>query len=94
MPNLTYVVNYDIPPSITSYVHRVGRTARAGRVGEAWTLYTDSEARWFWKTVARGKVINRGVREVERVRLGEADEEMRGAYAEALGSLEEAVKGR
>ena len=94
VPALSYVVNYDIPPGVTSYIHRVGRTARAGRVGEAWTLYTETEARWFWKTVARGRVINRGSRVVERVRLGEADEEMKGLYLEALGRLGEAVRGK
>jgi ATP-dependent RNA helicase DDX51/DBP6 len=92
--NLAFVVNYDIPPSVTSYVHRVGRTARAGRKGEAWTLVSDTEARWFWRVIARGKEINRGERVVERVRLGEAEEEMKESYQEALEKLGDAVHGR
>ncbi|OQS04504.1 DEAD/DEAH box RNA helicase [Thraustotheca clavata] len=32
------VVNYDVPPYIKTYIHRVGRTARAGRAGRAITL--------------------------------------------------------
>ncbi|KIW04867.1 uncharacterized protein PV09_04048 [Verruconis gallopava] len=92
--NLTHVVNYDIPPSVTSYVHRVGRTARAGRSGDAWTLVTDTEARWFWKTIAKGGEINRADRAVERVRLGEADDATKESYQNALEQLEEAVKGR
>jgi len=32
---VTYVINYDLPEVPDSYVHRIGRTARAGREGEA-----------------------------------------------------------
>ncbi|KAI4833662.1 P-loop containing nucleoside triphosphate hydrolase protein, partial [Aureobasidium sp. EXF-8845] len=39
LPLLTHVINYTIPRSLASYVHRVGRTARAGRSGEAWSLF-------------------------------------------------------
>ena len=35
---VTLVVNYDVPSDIDSYVHRIGRTGRIGRKGEAWTL--------------------------------------------------------
>ncbi len=52
LPHLDHVVNYDMPPSVEFYVHRVGRTARAGRAGHAWTLYTKKEAGWFWPAVA------------------------------------------
>ena len=37
------VVNYDLPPSATSYVHRIGRTGRAGRAGEAVTFFTEHD---------------------------------------------------
>ncbi|MDR3069812.1 MAG: DEAD/DEAH box helicase, partial [Propionibacteriaceae bacterium] len=43
------VVNFDIPREAESYVHRVGRTARAGRTGEAFAFVTPSE---------RGKLRN------------------------------------
>lgn len=89
---LGYVVNYDIPPSVTSYVHRIGRTARAGKSGEAWTLYTKTEARWFMKTIAQGDEISRGERVVERVRLGEADEDTKERYQDALQKLGDAVQ--
>ena len=36
--NLQLVVNYDLPEDSESYVHRVGRTARAGRAGQAISL--------------------------------------------------------
>jgi ATP-dependent RNA helicase RhlE len=35
IPGVAYVVNYDLPEVPDNYVHRIGRTARAGREGEA-----------------------------------------------------------
>src|SRR5690606_25811516 len=43
--HVSHVINYDIPESSDSYVHRVGRTARAGRSGEAITLVSARERR-------------------------------------------------
>ncbi len=37
---------YDIPESAETYVHRIGRTGRAGKRGEAITLVTPKEVRW------------------------------------------------
>jgi len=37
------VVSYDVPRVFTTYVHRVGRTARAGRPGTAFTLLEKRE---------------------------------------------------
>jgi ATP-dependent RNA helicase DDX31/DBP7 len=48
LPFVRAVVQYDLPTEggTTEYVHRVGRTARAGRGGEAWSLVCPSEANW------------------------------------------------
>lgn len=35
IPNVTHVVNYDLPSDIDDYVHRIGRTGRAGNTGAA-----------------------------------------------------------
>ena len=43
---ITHVVNYDIPHDPDWYVHRVGRTARAGRDGIAVTFYTVEDGKW------------------------------------------------
>ncbi|KAG0597590.1 hypothetical protein M758_12G007200 [Ceratodon purpureus] len=40
---LNCVINYDFPPSISSYIHRVGRSGRAGRSGQAVTFYTEDD---------------------------------------------------
>jgi len=39
--DLDMVVNYDVPQDIESYVHRIGRTARAGKTGRAITLASE-----------------------------------------------------
>ncbi len=43
---VTHVINYDVPHDASWYVHRVGRTGRAGKDGVAITLYTTEELRW------------------------------------------------
>jgi superfamily II DNA/RNA helicase len=39
------VINYDLPYNAEDYVHRIGRTGRAGASGDAWSLYSDKDAR-------------------------------------------------
>jgi superfamily II DNA/RNA helicase len=41
------VVNYDVPRDAEDYVHRIGRTARAQRSGEALTLVSPDDVRGF-----------------------------------------------
>ncbi|MDC7682734.1 DEAD/DEAH box helicase [Asticcacaulis sp. BYS171W] len=41
--NVTHVINYELPFGPEAYVHRIGRTARAGREGFAITLVSDDE---------------------------------------------------
>ena len=90
LPNLAHVINYDIPTSLTSYVHRVGRTARAGKKGQAWTLLTNAEARWFWTEIVRSDAIQRpGDSKVGRVNIDATkfDEARRKGYEVALEVL-------
>lgn len=52
--NVQYVVNYDAPLNKTAYVHRIGRTARAGKSGTAITLTTGRDMKTFkqvWRQV-------------------------------------------
>lgn len=43
--NLDMVINYDLPQDCENYVHRIGRTARAGNTGKAITLACEGTAR-------------------------------------------------
>jgi ATP-dependent RNA helicase DeaD len=52
IPNVSHVINYDIPEDPEAYVHRIGRTARAGKTGIAITLVTPRE-RALLKTIER-----------------------------------------
>ncbi len=44
--HVSHVVNYDVPNASEAYVHRIGRTGRAGRKGVAITLAEPREHRW------------------------------------------------
>ncbi|KAL5507428.1 DBP7 [Sanghuangporus vaninii] len=48
LPLVRAVVQYDLPTEggATEYVHRVGRTARVGKGGEAWSFVAPSEQEW------------------------------------------------
>lgn len=61
--NVTHVINYDIPMEKESYIHRMGRTGRAGNNGIAITLVTPREYRFleeieekFELSIAKGEL--------------------------------------
>lgn len=95
VPDLAQVINYDMPTSIVSYVHRVGRTARAGKDGIATTLVSHHEARWFWNEIARSETIVRAPEKkvMRKESKLEVSEEERKAYAEALKKLGQEARG-
>jgi ATP-dependent RNA helicase DeaD len=49
IPDVSHVFNYDLPEDVETYVHRIGRTARAGKDGVAATLVGEAEIREFHK---------------------------------------------
>lgn len=49
IPEVDVVINYDVPTNSKDYVHRVGRTARAGRSGRSLTLATQYDVELFQK---------------------------------------------
>ena len=40
VPNVGVVVNFDFPNGVEDYVHRIGRTGRAGATGKSYTFFT------------------------------------------------------
>jgi ATP-dependent RNA helicase DeaD len=47
IPEITHVVNYDVPQNVEEYVHRIGRTGRAGRSGKAITFVCEWDMQEF-----------------------------------------------
>jgi len=43
IPNVEYVINYTFPLTIEDYVHRIGRTGRAGKTGISYTFFQPSD---------------------------------------------------
>ena len=42
--NISHVINYDMPDTTDAYIHRIGRTGRAERLGDAFTLVTPEDS--------------------------------------------------
>jgi superfamily II DNA/RNA helicase len=45
IPDVSHVFNYDVPHQADDYVHRIGRTGRAGKLGDAITIVTPADSR-------------------------------------------------
>ncbi len=58
VPGVTHVINYDVPKFEQDYIHRIGRTARAGESGKAITLLTDQDFEFLYKIEGLGIKIN------------------------------------
>ncbi|WP_299983200.1 DEAD/DEAH box helicase [Desulfobacula sp.] len=54
---ISHVINYDMPSKVDPYVHRIGRTGRAGRTGEA-ILFVNRNERWMLKVIERATKHN------------------------------------
>ncbi|EXJ66376.1 uncharacterized protein A1O5_10528 [Cladophialophora psammophila CBS 110553] len=105
VPGLEHVISYDVPNSALTYVHRVGRTARAGRVGHAWTFVEHREGAWFWREIG-GKTkhtmpgtgvdrisISRQTK-ISKLGLNLEGEGLKQRYEAALQQLEKEVLGK
>ena len=84
---ISHVVNYDLPIDTESYVHRIGRTGRAGRTGDAISFVTPRERRML-KSIEKAtkqpltQMPLPGVAEVNATRLSRFDDEITAALGE------------
>jgi ATP-dependent RNA helicase DeaD len=84
---ISHVVNYDIPTDTESYVHRIGRTGRAGRTGDAISFITPRE-RYLLKHIEKAtrqpltQMSLPSVEDVNSTRLSRFDDRI----TEALGA--------
>jgi ATP-dependent RNA helicase DeaD len=86
IPDVTHVINYDIPDDSDAYVHRIGRTGRMGRKGEAITLVTPRETRLL-------RVIEREIRKkLSPLRLPTPEDIEARRREEFLASLRETLR--
>jgi len=65
---VTMVVNYDIPNDSESYVHRIGRTGRMGRKGQAWSFVAGEDGPNMTKIIS---TWNMAIKEVDAPELPE-----------------------
>ena len=63
IPHIEHVINYDLPQCPEDYIHRIGRTARAGATGSALNLITPAD-RSKWDAIDR--LLNPGAKREER----------------------------
>jgi ATP-dependent RNA helicase DeaD len=58
---VSHVINFDLPQDPESYVHRIGRTGRAGREGTAWSFVTPREIDhlYFIEKITRHKLTRK-----------------------------------
>ncbi|KAL1973972.1 hypothetical protein VTN31DRAFT_5532 [Thermomyces dupontii] len=94
IPNVSLVINYDVPRDPDDYIHRVGRTARAGREGEAVTLVGQRDVQLVLaieKRVGRQMVAweEEGVNLESRIVRGGVLKEVSEAKREASHDIEE-----
>ena len=83
------VVNYDPPANIKGYVHRVGRTARAGRSGTSYTLLRTAEVHHFKRSMAKA---SKPWRPLELPDQQAALDSVSPEYARALDDLQLALE--
>ncbi|GAA5905491.1 hypothetical protein JCM6882_004767 [Rhodosporidiobolus microsporus] len=84
LPSVSHVVSYDIPSDMRKYVHRVGRTARAGKKGDAWSLVEEQEVAPFRSIMTSAQHYDK----IARVRVKDkAVEPFVPAYQVALEKL-------
>ncbi|CAA2984515.1 DEAD-box ATP-dependent RNA helicase 1 [Olea europaea subsp. europaea] len=82
------VINYDMPAYIKTYIHRAGRTARAGQAGRCFTLLLKDEVKRFKKLLQKADSNSCPVYSIP----SESIVSLRSMYASALQKLKESIE--
>ena len=64
IPHIEHVINYDLPQRTEDYIHRIGRTARAGKKGSALSFISEND-RKIWRMIS--KLINPNIEDTENL---------------------------
>lgn len=93
IPSVENVINYDLPIGKREYVHRVGRTARAGASGTAWTLVGGKGEKRHFHDMTSSIFRNNDIEEIDSRQLVDQNkrQEQEQGYEKALSQLEEEV---
>ena len=84
LTDLDCVVSYDVPAYVKTYIHRVGRTARAGKEGLAVTICQEREVKTFLKMLKDSSIVG-----IEELEIEAEDDEDQTKYQEALEKVKE-----
>ncbi|XP_015688839.1 DEAD-box ATP-dependent RNA helicase 1 [Oryza brachyantha] len=85
---LRYVINYDMPPYVKTYIHRAGRTARAGESGSCFTFLRKHEIKAFDKMLKKADDSSCSLHSLP----DESVETLRPVFSSALKKLEESLE--
>ncbi len=90
IPDVSHVVNFDVPSHAEDYVHRIGRTGRAGREGAAFMLATKEDGKYL---IAIEKLISKEIDDdTPYGKKGKKPADAAKAEAEASDDKEDAPK--
>ena len=90
------VFNYDIPLDVEYYVHRVGRTGRAGKEGRAYTFVVGREVArmWDYRRITGAKILCRKAPNAVEVQQALSDRMMEEITSRAQAELDDALLRR
>ena len=83
--NVSHVINFELPQDIESYIHRIGRTGRANKEGEAYSIITPRDKSFMNQII---RVTNSNVEKLEIPTLSQIEE---GKMSTLLSDVEDVI---